>query len=159
MKLGRAFLCLLTSLAILPTPAFAQAQIPCATEIGPLRDAVEKDALAVKAAVDRKAERAVVCTQMKRFAASEAKFVKYLEANQSWCSVPAEAMKQVKANHANTLRMRGQACAAAPPGARQGPPPGPGLSEALGTSRAPVVDDTKADRGTYNTLTGNPLQR
>ena len=138
-------------------PAFAQ-PAACVNEITPLREAVEKAGMAVKAAIDKKADRAEVCNRMKRFAANEAKFVKHLEANQSWCGIPPDAIKQLKASHSNTLRMRGQACAQGPVGGQAGPPPGPGLSEALGTARMPTTD-TKSDRGTYNTLSGNPLNR
>ncbi len=138
-------------------PAHAQ-QMPCAGDIMPLRDAVEKQGVALKSAVDRKADRGEVCNRVRSYAAAEAKFVKYLESNQSWCGIPPEAVAQVKANHGETLKMRGQACAvgAAP---QQGPPPGPGLSEALGTARSLAPPPGRTDRGTYNTLTGNPLYR
>jgi hypothetical protein len=109
MKLGRAALLVTMPLmGLLPIEASAQgpAQMPCGNEIIPLRQAVERDAQAVKAAVDRKADRAVVCNGIKRFAASEAKFVNYLEANQSWCSIPPAAIKQDKATHAHTFKIR-----------------------------------------------------
>lgn len=134
-------------------------QMPCATEIVPLREAVEKAGMSVKASVDSKADRSVICEKIKAFAANEAKFVKYLEANAGWCGIPGEALQQVKATHSRTLKMRGQACSAGPPSAMRGPAPGPGLSDALGTTRAPSTADNKNDRGTYNTLSGNPLQR
>jgi len=134
-------------------------QMPCANDIMPLRDAVEKQGKALKAAVDRKAERSEVCSRIRSYAAAESKFVSYLEQNQSWCSIPPEAVAQIKANHAHTIKMRGQACAAGPAGGPAGPPPGPGLSEALGTSRSFSAPAGKQDRGTYNTLTGNPLHR
>lgn len=137
----------------------ASAQMPCANEVIPLREAVEKQGTALKAAVDRKADRSEVCNKVKSFAAAEAKFVKYLEENQSWCGVPAEALKQVKATHSHTLKMRGQVCAAGPTAGPPGPPPGPGLSEALGTARRVAPPSANNDRGTYNTLTGNPLYR
>jgi hypothetical protein len=132
--------------------------MPCANEIVPLRQEVEKVGMAVKKLIDSKAERSQICNGLKRFAATEAKFVKYVETNGSWCGVPPDAIKQLAASHAGTLKMRNQACAAGP-AAQKGPPPGPGLSDALGTSRAPVAAGSKTDRGTYNTLTGNPLAR
>ncbi|HEX2216963.1 MAG TPA: hypothetical protein VHG27_09790, partial [Xanthobacteraceae bacterium] len=152
---------LLASAALLAAMAAgpALAQMPCMNEVMPLRQAVEKDAAALKAAIDRKADRSEICNGFKRFAAAEAKFLKYLEANQQWCGVPPDAIKQVKTGHDNTLKMRGQACAAGPIGGQPGPPPGPGLSEALGTSRAHMPAAGPADRGTYNTLTGNPFDR
>lgn len=159
MLTHRGFQLPLALCALVSFGTFAQAQqMPCMNEILPLRQAVEKEGVRVKGAIDKKAERSEICNRLKSFAASEAKFVKYIETNQTWCSIPPETVKQLKAGHGNTLKMRGQACAAGPVGGRPGPPPGPGLSEALGTARVPS-GDSKADRGTYNTLTGNPLQR
>lgn len=140
------------------SPGRAQ-MMPCQNEIAPLRAAVEKAGLTVKAAVDKKVDRSEICNHIKTFAAAEAKFVKYLETNAAFCSVPPDAIQQVKAGHSHTLKLRTQACAAGGGPGRAGPPPGPGLSEALGTSRAATPTDSKSDRGTYNTLTGNPLQR
>ncbi len=137
----------------------AQAQFgPCTNEIMPLRSAVEKEGLAVKKVIDSKAQRSDVCTHIKRFAAAEQKFLKYVETNASWCAIPPQAVQQLKASYANTQKMRGQACA---PGAAGGPQiaPGPGLSDALGTSRAPTTGSIKTGRGTFDTLGGNPLQR
>jgi hypothetical protein len=164
MLLGRTvlgFAAIVTALGAVGSPARAQQQqMACANDIVPLRTAVEKAGLSVKASIEGKADRSVICEKIKSFAANEAKFVKYLETNASWCGIPGEALQQVKDTHTRTLKMRGQACAAGPgPAARQGPPPGPGLSDALGTIRAPAAADNKNDRGTYNTLTGNPLQR
>ncbi|MBX6427107.1 MAG: hypothetical protein IRZ09_14425 [Variibacter sp.] len=149
------------ALGLAASASAAHAQGPCASEFLPLREAVEKDALAVKALVDRKAPREEVCNQIKKFAASEAKYVKYLTDNQQWCGIPAEAIQQVKASHSHTLKLRQQACSAAPVQGSGGPPPGPGLSEALGTARAYTPPSpSKASSGTFNTLTGgNPLQR
>jgi hypothetical protein len=137
----------------------AQAQgIPCMNEIAPLRQAVEKAGQAIKAAADKKAERSEICNRIKTFVAHEAKFIKYIETNASWCGIPPDAVAQLKKGHAHSTKMRTQACAAGPVGGRPGPPPGPGLSEALGTSRMPT-NNQKSDRGTYNTLTGNPISR
>jgi hypothetical protein len=148
------------TLALFGREAGAQ-QPPCATEFMPLRQAVEKDGAAVKALADRKAPREQVCVQIKKFAASEAKYVKFLSDNQSWCGVPPEAVKQIKAAHAHTLQLRTQVCATGGPmqGRAAGPPPGPGLSEALGTAQTFTPPSPKTARGTYDTLTGNPFQR
>jgi hypothetical protein len=143
----------------------ASAQMPCANEFTPLRAAVEKEGAAVKALADRKAPREQVCTQIQKFAATEAKYVKFLTDNQSWCGIPPDAVKQLSASHSHTLKLRTQICAGggslggAPQG-RAGPPPGPGLSEALGTSQVFTPPSSpQAQRGTYDSLTGNPLQR
>jgi hypothetical protein len=136
--------------------ATAQAP-PCANEFMPLRAAVEKDGLAVKAAIERKAERSEVCNALKRFVTTETKYMKFLEDNQSWCGIPPDAIQQVKTGHGNSLRLRNQACAAAPAAARPGPPPGPGLSDALGTSRGTTPNNIKKGAGTFDTLTGSPF--
>jgi hypothetical protein len=146
------FIAAAAALALL-APGAALAQMPpCANDFLPLRQQVEKDSVVVKAAIERK-DRAEICNALKRFTASEAKFVKYMEENQSWCGIPPEAVQQMKTNHTRTVKMRGQACAAGPAAARPALPAGPGLSEALGTSRAPT-GAAKSGTGTYDTLTG-----
>lgn len=137
------------------TPAQAQ-QPGCMNEIVPLRQAVETHGKALQAAASRKAERSEICQRVRTYAAAEGKFIKYLEENQSWCGVPPDAIKQLKANYGNTVKMRNQACAAAaaPPAPR-----GPGLSEALGTARTAPPPTSGTGVGTYNTLTGNPFNR
>jgi hypothetical protein len=145
--------------AAIVQPARAQ-QPPCANEFLPLRQAVERDGAAVKKLADRKAPREQVCEQIKKFAVTEAKYLKFLSDNQTWCGIPAQAVQQVKAGHAHTLKLRTQVCAVG--GAvqgRAGPPPGPGLSEALGTAQSFTPPSPKTARGTYDTLTGNPFQR
>lgn len=130
---------------------------PCANEFIPLRQDVEKGSMAVKAAIDAKAERSEICNRLKRFTAAEAKFIKYLETNAGWCGIPPEAIKQVKGGHSHSSKLRDQACAAGP---AAGPriAPGPGLSEALGTNRPPP-DPTKKGAGTFDTLTGSTLKQ
>lgn len=127
----------------------------CAT-FPAIRAEVEKGANSIKAAGDRKATRDEVCPLFKRFAAKEAKMLKFLESNRTICGIPAKAIKQVKVNHSNTIRIRNQVCAARPPA----PPPGPTLSDAIG---GPIIaDDTSANkpgRSTFDTLTGNVLAR
>ena len=134
--------------------AMAQAP-PCMNELMPLRQAVEKDSLPVKAAFEKK-DRAQICNALKRFTVTEAKFVKYMEANASWCGIPAEIIAQARKGHAQSTKLRGQACAAGP-AAAPAIPAGPGLSEALGTSRAPT-GKPKSGTGTFDTLTGPSLQ-
>jgi hypothetical protein len=127
----------------------------CAT-FPAIRGEVEKGANAIKAAGERKATREEVCPLFKRFAAKEAKMLKFLETNRTVCGVPATAIKQVKVSHSNTIRIRNQVCSARPPG----PPPGPTLSDAIG---GPIIADdasaSKPGRGTFDTLTGNVLAR
>ena len=161
MKLGHAVP--LAAMLVLTVVADAAAQFPpvqqqppCFGEFMPLRNAAEKHGKAIQAASKRKAQREEVCTLFKRFAAAEAKYVKYAETNANWCGIPAEAVKQMKANHTQTLKIRRQVCAVAAAPAR---PRGPSLGDALGTTTVPSAATTRTGRGTYDTLTGNPLNR
>jgi hypothetical protein len=133
--------------------------MPCMNEFVPLREETEKNAAVVKAALQRQAPREEVCKVVRAFTSSEEKFVKYMEANQTWCGIPDDIVKQMKANHAKTLAFRQNACSAAPAAAGPRVPPGPGLSEALGTTRVPTPSTGKPGTGTFDTLTGNALTR
>jgi hypothetical protein len=130
----------------------SEAQKVCLT-FPSIREEVEKGAAGIRAAGDRKATREEVCPLFKTFATKEAKLVKFLETNQRLCGVPPNIITQVKQNHAKTIQIRNTVCSAAPSAA------GPTLSDALG---GPIIaDDTsvKTGRGTFDTLTGNALQR
>jgi hypothetical protein len=133
-----------------------EAQKVCLT-FPAIREDVEKGAAGIKAAGDRKASREEVCPLFKSFALREAKMVKFLETNRTLCGVPAQLIPQIKANHAKTIQIRNVVCSAAPAG---GPAAAPTLSDALG---GPIIaDDTTSrqpGRGTFDTLTGNALQR
>ena len=83
--------------------------------------------------------------------------VKFLEDNKIWCGMPDQAIKQVKANHDKTLKIRTGSAAAAPPATAA--PRRRRLSDALGTPSVDTHDNTKTGRGTFDTLTGNPLAR
>lgn len=139
-------------------PPSQPGQPPCFNEFMPLRNEAEKRGNAIQRAAKRKAPPPEVCGLFKSFAAAEAKFIKYAETNATWCGIPPEALKQMKANHSQTLKVRGQVCAAA-----AAPPPkprGPTLSDALGTTTVPDATTTRTGRGTLDTLTGgNPLAR
>jgi hypothetical protein len=162
MTLGYAALCATALLLTVVTDAAAQVappqqqQPPCFNEFMPLRNAAEKNGKAIQAASKRKAPATEICALFKRFAVSEEKYIKYAEVNATWCGIPAEAVKQMQANHAQTLKIRTRVCsvAAAPPRPR-----GPTLGDALGTTPIPDANTTRTGRGTYDTLTGNPLGR
>jgi hypothetical protein len=135
-------------------PGPSEAQKVCLT-FPALREDVEKGAAVIRAASDRKAPREEVCPLFKSFAAKEGKMVSFLETNQKLCGVPPKIIAQVKTNHVKTVQLRNTVCSTAPTGGG-----GPTLSDALG---GPVIaDDTSAklpNRGTFDTLTGNALQR
>ena len=115
-----------------------------------LREDVEKGAAVIKAASARKASREEVCPIFKSFAVKEAKMVTFL------CGVPPNIITQMKTNHAATIRIRTAVCSAAP----AGPSAAPTLSDALG---GPIIADDQSaklpGRGTFDTLTGNALQK
>ena len=144
--------------AAAPPPASAfpmpgqqpQAQNPCEAGFLPLRAQAEKDAAAIKAASERKASREEVCPLFKKFAASEGKMVKFLKDHQAQCGVPPDAIKASGQNHAKTVQVRNAVCSAGPA------PAVPRLSDAFS---GPLLPSTKAGPGTFDTLTGNPLQR
>lgn len=144
-----------------PAPQAApQGGPPCMNDFGPLRQEAEKRAGLIKAAAARKAERKEICNLITRFAEAEGKFAKYVETNQTWCGIPPQIVTQIKANHGKTIKTREQVCNGGTFGA-QGPglPPGPGLSDALGTNRAPSAANTTTGKGgTYDTLSGNPIK-
>ncbi len=132
-------------------------QRDCGGEFMPLRQDAEKKAAAIKAAAATKKQPAV-CAAFKTFAAAEAKVVKYVEDHGAECRIPPDALKAMKSNHAKTIEIRTKVCdvAAAPQ------PRAPSLSDALGTSRIPTAPSESATPkrgGTFDTLTGNTLQR
>jgi len=137
-----------------PQQGPSEAQKVCLT-FPAIREDVEKGAATIRAAGDRKASRDEVCPLFKSFAVKEAKMVKFLETNRTLCGVPPNIITQIKTNHAKTIQIRNAVCSAAPAAAA-----GPTLSDALG---GPIIaDDSTArlpGRGTFDTLTGNALQR
>jgi hypothetical protein len=119
-----------------------------------IREEVEKGGAAIRAAADRKATREEVCPLFKNFAAREGKMLHFMQTNQKLCGVPPNIIKQLKTAHAKTIQIRNNVCSTAPVASA------PTLSDALG---GPIIaDDSSAklpNRGTFDTLTGNALQR
>jgi hypothetical protein len=130
-------------------------QANCIKEFMVLRQEAEKRGVAIKAAADRKAPPSELCKAFKVFTPAEEKVVLYATKNTQACGIPAEAIKQLKANHTKTIKIRDQLCNGARPNA-----PAPSLSEALTAQRVPDASTAKPNRGsTFDTLTGNPLVR
>jgi len=133
---------------------------PCYREFAPLKAEAEKRGLAVKHATERKdkAQREEVCTLLKRYSEAEAAIVKFIKTNASQCGIPAEAGVSMAQNHARTLKTVQGVCSG---GGSAAKPTGPGLSEALGTTRVPggTIDPLAPHSGTFDTLTGNVLSR
>jgi hypothetical protein len=138
-------------------PALAQMAPPssCAQLLS-LKQDLEKRFLTAKSAVDRKAPAAEACRAFTQFSDTQAKFIKEAEEQGAWCGFPTDQLPQMKAGHAQSLDARKQACAAAAAGPPR--PAAPSLSDALGTP-VPNANTTRTGRGTFDTLSGNPLAR
>ena len=116
----------------------------------------KKKADLVQAAMTAKAERSKVCTLMTSFVASEALIGKFLEDNKTWCGVPDDAIKMQKASHERSVKFRNAAC---DPNAGGPVQKAPTLSDAIKMPSVDSATNTKTGRGTFDTLTGNPLSR
>jgi hypothetical protein len=143
-------------------PGAPPGQPPCFNDFVPLRQEAEKRAGAIQAAAKRKAPREELCKLFKNFAEAEVKVVKFVSTNQQWCGIPPQAVEQMKQNHGKTVSTRDKICSGEGGPVMGGGPPrpsGPGLSEALGTSRLPTPNTSTGRAGTFDTLTGNVLAR
>ncbi|MGP0091295.1 MAG: hypothetical protein ACLPKB_15265 [Xanthobacteraceae bacterium] len=130
---------------------------PCFNEFAPLRQEAEKRAIAVREAGAKHATPQQACELIGRFSDAEAKVVKFVQKNGVSCGIPAEAMKQMKTNHEHTEELHKRVCTAA---ANPPRPAGPSLSDALNSvAKVPTKEDAKPGRGTFDTLTGNALER
>jgi hypothetical protein len=110
----------------------------------------------VQAAMKAKAERSKVCTLLTTFVASETTFVKFLEDNKTLCGVPDDAIKMSKTRHEQSIKFRNAAC---DPNGGPPAPKAPTLSDAIKMPSVDSATNTKTGRGTFDTLTGNPLSR
>jgi len=111
--------------------------------------------LAVRTAIQHKAERKDICVLVQRFYTAESSVIKFLEDNKTWCGIPEEAIKAAKENHEHTLKFRTAACTEAP----AAKPRPPSLSDAIGTPSVDTGNNTKTGRGTLDSLNGNPLAK
>jgi hypothetical protein len=152
--------CLVASLA-LALPGFANRSawaqlgappgVQC-NDFSKLSDEAQKRANLVSTAMKAKADRKELCTLMTSFVAAEGNVVKFLETNKVWCGVPDQVIATSKTNHEKSLKFRTAAC-------EEGPKPKtPTLSDAIKTP-TDTAKNTKTGRGTFDTLTGNPLAR
>jgi len=138
-----------------PQPAAAQMPPECQTFLQ-LRDVAAQKAGLVRDANKRGVDHKELCTLVTNFATSETALVKFLEDNKTWCGIPDQAVTAAKANHEKTLKFRTVACSDAGPPGR---PKAPSLSDAIGGGNVDNSSNTKTGRGTFDTLTGNPLAR
>jgi hypothetical protein len=131
---------------------------PCLEQFVKLRKEVEKRGGVIQAAGQRKQKPSAkeACGLFNAFTGAELKMIKYATDNAAKCGIPAQIIDNMKQSHAKSTEVRTRVCQAAANGgpARAAAPPS--LSDALS---APVPDSAniKTGRGTYDTLTGNPL--
>lgn len=131
---------------------------PCLEQFVKLRKEVEKRGAVIQAAGQRKQKPSPkeACGLFNAFTGAELKMIKYATANAAKCGIPAQIIDNMKQSHAKSDEVRTRVCQVAANGgpARAAAPPS--LSDALS---APVPDSAniKTGRGTFDTLTGNPL--
>jgi len=131
-----------------------QQEPPCVQEFFKLREDAEKKAAAIRGASERKAQPKELCQLFSVFVASQAKMLKYTNDNNVWCGIPAQVAESLKQSLAKTSEIRTNVCrAAAAPSPQQ---QAPSLSDAL-SNPVPDSNNIKTGRGTFDTLTGNPL--
>ncbi len=133
----------------------AQSAPPQCNSFPQLRTDAQQKALAVRTAIEHKAERKDICAAVTRFYEAESIVIKFLQDNKTWCGIPEEAIKNAKDNHEHTLKFRTAACTEAP----VAKPRPPSLSDAIGTPSVDTGKNTKTGRGTLDSLNGNPLAR
>ena len=140
-----------------PVAPQAQQTPPCFKDFMALRQDAEKRGLAIKAAGERKASPQEACKLFNALMASQRKMLKYVEANATWCGIPAQVLTQLKEGDKQVTQARDRICQVA----SRGPtgPRAPTLSDALGTSVTPDANTVRTGRGTFDTLTGNPLAK
>jgi hypothetical protein len=131
---------------------------PCLEQFVKLRKEVEKRGGVIQAAGQRKQKPSAkeACGLFNAFTGAELKMIKYATDNAAKCGIPAQIIDNMKQSHAKSTEVRTRVCQAAANGGPGRAAAPPSLSDALS---APVPDSAniKTGRGTYDTLTGNPL--
>src|SRR6185503_14654340 len=87
--------------------------------------------------------------------AAQSKMLKYATDNATWCGIPNQVVSDLKGGITKTSEIRTRVCQAAAAPQR---PAGPSLSDAL-SGPVPDSNNIKTGRGTFDTLTGNPLEK
>jgi hypothetical protein len=157
LSLGLSVCLILALSTFAKRSAWAQLQAPPGVQCNDftnLTSEAQKRSTLVAAAMKAKADRKQLCTLMTSFVAAETNVVKFLQDNKVWCGVPDEVLTASKANHEKSIKFRTLACS------EEGPrPKAPSLSDAIKTPSLDTAKNTKTGRGTFDTLTGNPLGR
>lgn len=126
---------------------------PCVQEFFKLRDEAEKKAVAIRSANERKASPREACQLFGALVAAQTKMLKYANENTAWCGIPPQVSTDLKLGIAKISEIRTRICQAA---AAPAPKQAPTLSDAL-TNPVPDSNNIKTGRGTFDTLTGNPI--
>ena len=138
-----------------PAPGPSAGMPPCLQKFLPMRAEAEKRAGVLQAGINKKKPPNELCQLFRSFSEAEEKVVSYAVANQSGCGIPADAVGQMKKNHAKTNEVRDRVCSVA----ENPKPAGPNLGEALGLGGLPSAETTRGGTGTLDSLSGNPLAR
>jgi hypothetical protein len=136
-------------------PAAPQQEPPCLRDFAQLREDTEKKAVAIRAASERKASPREACQLFNAFVAAQSKMLKYATDNAAWCGIPNQVTASLKEGITKASEIRTKVCQAAAAPQR---PAGPSLSDAL-SGPVPDSNNIKTGRGTFDTLTGNPLEK
>ena len=130
---------------------------PCIEEFVKLRKEVEKRGGAIQAAGQRKQKPSPkeACGLFNAFTGAEATMIKYATTNAASCGIPAQIIDSMKQAHVRSQEIRTRVCQVAANGPPRAAAP-PSLSDAL-SAPAPDASNIKTGRGTFDTLTGNPL--
>jgi hypothetical protein len=136
--------------SVFGAPQAAQPPAQCQS-FAKLRDDASQKANLVSEIGKKHGDRAAMCAAVTRFYDAEQKVVAFLETNKVTCNVPDQAIQQSKVIHANTQKFKDNVCA-------EGPKPKiPTLSDAISTTPVDTQKNTHTGPGTFDTLTGNPL--
>jgi hypothetical protein len=136
-------------------PAAPRQEPPCLKDFAQLREDAEKKAGAIRAASERKATPREACQLFNAFVAAQSKMLKYATDNAAWCGIPNQVTASLKEGITKASEIRTKVCQAAAAPQR---PAGPSLSDAL-SGPVPDSNNIKTGRGTFDTLTGNPLEK
>jgi hypothetical protein len=86
---------------------------------------------------------------------AQSKLLKFAKDNTVWCGLPPQVVVSLKEAVGKVTEIRTRVCQAAAAPQR---PSAPSLSDAL-SSPVPNSNNIKTGRGTFDTLTGNPLEK
>ena len=128
----------------------AWAQAWQCNDFGGLKTSAIQKAIAVREALERKADRNEVCALVTRFAVAEEAVVEFLLAIKTQCGVPDVAVTAARANHEHTLKFQKAACTELPgaqptPRERSATPPPDGHHN----SSASISVSMKMEGGIY----------